>query len=219
MSDYRSPVFWDSEAAELYGNTAAVILRIFQAAGMQAAAALPLWAQTLTSWDVFNEAAIRYLRWYRLNTVPQITDYMRDKAVEAIDDWIRSGARLDVLIAELEPIFGTIRAGRIAVTEVTRTYAQGNLSAWRASGVVTEKRWYTARDELVCPYCGNLHGQTVSIEGDFSVPLDKLPPQIASKLSGPLLYQSPPAHVNCRCYLQPVVSEIAFEKALEGILA
>jgi hypothetical protein len=218
MTDYRDPQFWIDEAGELYDNTAAVVLRVYQAGGMYAARQLPLWSQVLTSWEAFNRSAIEYLRWYRLNTVPQINDTTRRLAVDAIEEWIRSGARFQNLIGMLEPIFGETRAERIAVTEVTRTFAQGNISAWKATGVVTEKVWRTARDELVCPFCGNLDGQTVSIDADFNIPLDRLPPEIAKKLSGPLLYQSPPAHPNCRCYLAPVVSLASFEREIEGAL-
>ena len=220
MTDVYDPSFWADEAAAMYGETAAVILRIFQAGGIQGAAKMPLWAQPLTSWDAFNRAAIQYLRFYRLDTVPKITETTRRAAIEAIEEWMQSGAKLDNLIGMLEPIFmDPIRAERIAVTEVTRTYAQGNLAAWKASGVVTEKKWQTARDELVCPYCGNLHGQTVGIETDFNIPLDRLPPEIARKLAGPLLYQSPPAHPNCRCWVLPVVSIAALDRELEDILS
>ena len=49
------------------------------------------------------------------------------------------------------------RSGRIvAVTEVTRAYAAGNVMAWKASGVVDGKIWQTAVDERVCPVCGKL---------------------------------------------------------------
>jgi len=94
-----------------------------------------------------------------------------------MSDWIESGEHLDVLKKDLEPMFGKVRAALIASTEVTRAYVEGNLKAWKASGLVerdpterapkhprcrctidVEERepgvwhwvWLTAQDELVC---------------------------------------------------------------------
>lgn len=96
-------------------------------------------------------------------------------------EWMRSGEHLSDLTAKLAPIFGETRAELIASTEVTRAYAEGNLTAWEAAGfnrrpVMSEIPpahgrcrcwitldpaegggynyvWNTAMDDRVCPIC------------------------------------------------------------------
>ena len=87
----------------------------------------------------------------------------------------------------LIPLFGEKRADLIASTEVTRAYAEGNLTAWKETGFTEGKEWVTANDELVCPLCGPLDGEVVPINGDFS--------------DGT---HAPPRHPRCRCGVSPV---------------
>ena len=110
---------------------------------------------------------------------------------------IRSGSPLSALEAALAPLFGDARARRIAVTEVTRLFARGNQMAWEETGFVNMVKWNTAEDELVCPVCRPLDGTMIGI-GDIDA--------------------MPPAHVNCRCYITPIVDNKAFEKVLDDIL-
>ena len=82
------------------------------------------------------------------------------------------------------------RAYRIARTEVTRTYAQAEIEAGRAvqaeyPEAYIVKRWFTKRDEFVCPVCGPLHNSVVKLEEEFIPGVFK-----------------PPAHVGCRCWFQ-----------------
>jgi uncharacterized protein with gpF-like domain len=213
--------FWSDEERELYDATAEILVRIYYAGGMAGVAELPEWMQTQVEWEPFNQAAIDYLKAYRLGIVDGILETTRSQAVDAIDTWIRSGQRLESLIATLEPLFGAARAQRIGVTEVTRAFAAGNQAAWKLTGFVTEKRWMTAHDELVCPYCGSLAGEVVGIDNNFRVPLDKLPKKVREKLEKlgeQLEYIHPPAHVNCRCWIQPVVSAEALRQQVRDIL-
>ena len=81
------------------------------------------------------------------------------------------------------------RARMIAVTEITRSYAEGQRIAGDAlaesfPGVPVVKTWWTNRDDRVCPVCGPLHGQTVDINNSFS--------------SGAI---KPPVHPGCRCWI------------------
>ena len=80
------------------------------------------------------------------------------------------------------------RARQLAVTEVTRAFAEGNMAAWRAAGVIEKRRWNTNNDELVCPVCGPLAGQVRGLDDEFG---DGIP--------------LPPAHPRCRCWITPVV--------------
>lgn len=134
-----------------------------------------------------NQAVAEWAGRYSYELVRGVTDTTRQTLQQAVADWARSGQPLDDLIKRLEPTFGPTRARMIAVTEVTRAYARGNRETWSASGVVSGIRWNTARDELVCPICEPLDGREDVLDGDFGG-------------NGP-----PPAHVNCRCWLTPVV--------------
>lgn len=214
--DPRQQSFWDEEALRLINELSPLVLRMLLAGAQQGESILPPELRVLIDWDVFNEQAIEYLRGYDYNLIQGITDTTRKQTVKAIDawlkeqdpeqwqrggqeigEWIKSGKRLDALVSKLEPIFSADRAKRIAVTEVTRVYAEGNTKAWQATGMVQARKWQTARDERVCPICGPLHNTIADLGMPFyadGVPLD-----------------NPPAHPRCRCYIIPVVSrEVRF---------
>ena len=116
---------------------------------------------------------------------------------EAMASWIQSGDPLSALENTLGPIFGTVRAQMIAATEITRIFAEANSKAWSSTGFVNKVQWQTARDERVCPICGPKAGQLYDV-GD----------------SG----NRPPAHIRCRCWLQPVVDVEAVGAQVERIL-
>ena len=139
-------------------------------------------------WALINVAAREWAERYTFELVRGITDTSQRLLSEALPNFIESGEPLDALIDILEPSFGKTRAEMIAVTEVTRSFAQGNLTAWQASEVVDGKRWMTVEDERVCPICEPLDNQVVPLIELFDSQFD-----------------TPPAHVRCRCWIQPVV--------------
>jgi SPP1 gp7 family putative phage head morphogenesis protein len=135
-------------------------------------------------WGLVNQAALKWAQTYSFELVSGITDTSQKYVSDALTGWIQSGAPLDDLITKLEPMFGPVRAEMIGVTEATRSFASGNQIAWKESGVVDAQTWMTAEDELVCPICSEFDGNVYSLDDSE---------------------HTPPAHVNCRCYLQPVV--------------
>jgi SPP1 gp7 family putative phage head morphogenesis protein len=212
-----SEPWWNEQADDLYKGTARILFDIFYAGGYVGERLLPKSVRVLLDWDLFNQAAVDYLEIYRLETVTGITEVTQRRAIDAVQQWIKSGEPLPSLTKKLDPLFGASRANRIAVTEVTRTYAAGNISAWKTTGLVSAKTWNTANDERVCPICGPLHGQVVNLESNFSLDQLALPPEMA--LSGnEYIYFHPPAHPNCRCWLKPVVSEVSLRDSIRGIL-
>jgi len=84
------------------------------------------------------------------------------------------------------------RARSIAASETTRILARAQKFMWRLGvklGVldpnVAEVEWLTERDNLVCPICLPLDGETITL-GEY--------------LNGG--FDEPPLHVNCRCRLR-----------------
>ena len=215
MADIHQPSFWSDASDELNAKTARTLFEIFFRGGAVGARLLPPSLRVLLDWDVFNQAAVDYLRLYKLNTVPGITQTLQEQSVKRIQDWIQSGEPLPALKQRLEPLFGKLRASRIAVTEVTRTYAAGNISAWTATGIVSAKKWQTVFDERVCPICGPLHNKIVVLNENFV--LEDIPADWGNP--DEFIYYQPPAHVNCRCYLLPVVSREAVSQQRKARLA
>jgi SPP1 gp7 family putative phage head morphogenesis protein len=141
------------------------------------------------NWELVNEAARDWLRTYTFNLVRGIDDTTARGLRRAIDDFVQSPSMtVNELGRQISPLFGVDRADMIAITEVTRSFAAGNLEAWRGSGVIEQKRWNTARDELVCPICAPLNGRIVGMDDNFGN------------------VDAPPAHPRCRCWLTPVVT-------------
>ncbi len=139
-------------------------------------------------WTMAHVPARDWATQYTDQLLQQLVGPTEQGVGQAIARWIDNGESLDMLKQDLLAFFGPARAERIAVTEVTRAYARGATEAYRASGVVNEREWLTAQDELVCPTCGGLSGKRRGLDEAFDVGI-----------------QEPPAHVNCRCALAPVV--------------
>ena len=153
-------------------------------------------AQTATDigfdWTLANTAARERLRRHAFNLY-YAGEYSITAATERqlrgyIDQLIATGGSLRDLELQVAHLFAPERAEMIAVTEVTRAYALGNMAAWEASGVVQKKEWAVARDELVCPYCSPLNGKRVGLDETFDG-----------------VVYNPPLHPRCRCFLRPVV--------------
>lgn len=196
--DPRNPAFWADMSDGLWTAIGETMLSIYLKGAEGGVDGLPKDVQVLADATTVNANALRFLEEYRGKWVEEMTRTTREQTLKIFEDWIVSGQPLPVLVEALDPIFGKGRAETIAVTETTRIFAQGNQSVWEESGLVEEAIWMTGQDDLVCPVCSELQGTHVGI-GDMDA--------------------SPPAHVNCRCYLQPVVSEDALARKLDEILA
>jgi hypothetical protein len=98
----------------------------------------------------------------------------------------------------------TLRAEMIARSETIRSENAGSVAAYQAAGVA-QVQWWTALDERVCSFCGEIHGRTwptgdpLFQKGDVMTAGDQ-------RLN--LNYEDvvhPPLHVFCRCTVLPVV--------------
>lgn len=147
-------------------------------------------------WELANNAATDWARQYSAELVRGITNTTRDRIRSEVAYYTQNQQTIGQLGKRLEGVFSPQRANMIAVTEVTRSYSEGNQTAWKESGVVEGKEWNTNNDELVCPICGPLDGQVVRIGDTFEGGFD-----------------GPPAHPRCRCWVSPVVID---DVGLEG---
>ena len=139
-------------------------------------------------WELANAGAAEWARLYGSNLVNNITGTTLSRLQNEIAGFIENGENMGQLTARLEPLFGPERADLIASTEVTRAFAEGNMTAWRESGIIQRREWRTSNDEIVCLICGPLNGKITGLDEPFPGGVD-----------------SPPAHPRCRCWLVPVV--------------
>jgi SPP1 gp7 family putative phage head morphogenesis protein len=105
------------------------------------------------------------------------------------------------------------RSEMIARSEILRASNMGNLNAYRQSGVVVKHEWLTFFDDRTCPWCENMDGTTVSIEGKFFDIGDSFTvrnPDTGKDVTMDFNYQvieGPPLHPLCRCTTIPVVAK------------
>ena len=136
-----------------------------------------------------NARALQVARTYATEWLRQLDVVSQDAVRQAIETFINvPGTTVGDTIDLLSRQFSQTRAERIAITETTRVFATANdlyaqelLITYPEFDVV--RRWYTNNDDLVCPICGPLEGREVGVNEPFALGVE-----------------SPPAHVNCRCW-------------------
>lgn len=196
MPNIYQQSFWDDEAGDAWDDVAETLIEIYFSGLDGGVNALPPDLRVFVDWDLVNVNALDFAKRYKYDWIKRINDTTRTQTQKAVSDWIQSGAPLPALERALEPVFGPVRAAMIASTEVTRVFSEANRAAFESTGLVDQVRWNTAQDDLVCPICAPRDG--------------KLYPVGATS-------EAPPAHVRCRCWVQPVVSNKALEKKLDAI--
>lgn len=190
--------YWQIEGDFLDEAIAQIVLEALISGMSGGLAALPPEYQGLYDLDGLNAAALDYVKRYKSKIVDEINRKTQRDVRRIYEEWILSGKPLQDLENKLLTlnIFSKERAKRIAVTEITRIFADGNSLAWQQAGYVEMVKWQTARDERVCPICVPLAGK--------EIPLNEL---------------RPPAHVRCRCWLIPVINpELVQQKIRNALL-
>jgi HK97 family phage portal protein len=125
----------------------------------------------------------------------------------ALAEGITAGETTNELETRVRGVFGnasTMRANRIARSEVARAQGFADVQAWTQSGVVTGKEWFTAEDSTVCPWCGEMDGIKTDLQETF---YDKGDTFTVDDKVLKLDYEDiehPPLHNNCRCVLIPI---------------
>lgn len=219
MATLDSSEFWQPYLPQLRREFSELTMDILIAGGEAGAGVVP-GGSVFVDWDVFNKDALTWLDMYLgAGGIPGLTqegaypwawalnESTRRGVAGEIDRWVRNGAPLPELELRLRSFFDDKRAHRIAVTEVTRIYAGGNVMAWRSSGVVDGKVWRTAVDDRVCPICSKMHNKMVELNRgwEFSAAMLAANPALKKALRAPISIVVPPAHILCRCWLAPIV--------------
>lgn len=136
-----------------------------------------------------NAEAVKWASKYAYELVKGINDTTRDTLRTVVRSFVDTpGFTLGDIMRELP--FDPVRAQRIAITETTRAFAEGEMMAGRElqkqfPDVRIIKIWFTNNDDIVCDICAPLDGKEVAIDDMFE---------------GDINY--PPAHVNCRCWIE-----------------
>jgi len=135
-------------------------------------------------WTLAAERASDWAAEYAGGLVRNIADTTQRVIQKQVARYIEEpGRTIGDLRRALEPYFGRQRAEAIAVTEVTRAFAEGErlvAQEAQAQGMRLEPVWHTNRDSLVCNVCAPNDGKRQS-EG-WTVGW-------------------PPAHPRCRCWV------------------
>lgn len=121
----------------------------------------------------------------------QIDESTREMLNAKVAQALEEGWSNDQLAEEIEAdhAFSPERAEMIARTETAFADVAGNMDAYRASGVVAEKKWITGAE--CCDDCQELDGMVVALDEDF--------PNGGG--------DGPPLHPNCRCDVVPIVAD------------
>ncbi len=189
--------FWDEQRQLLFEIVYPDVLQAIEDGLVEAADMLS--AEVGLDWGLLNAWAADYAKTYTYELVHDITDSTMAVLREKVNSWVASGVPLDDMIKELAAtgLYDDYRAFMIATTEITRAFGEGNIEAWKQSGIVKQVQWMTANDEVVCDICGVLDGNIIDL-GDAGFEGYSSDPEELN------MVECPPAHVNCRCWLRPI---------------
>jgi len=171
--------FWGEVGLEMQDIVGAELYSVALNSAQRLGSQLPL----TYNWELVNNRALEFINNYWYREVGYITGTSRQTVQDSLTAFYEQGLTRQELEDRLVK-FGDIRAEQIAVTEVTRASAEGEraiVDELAVEGVTMVEVWMTNEDEKVCDICGDRDGKE---EGD-----------------GWGREDGPPAHVNCRCWV------------------
>jgi len=136
---------------------------------------------------LINKEAYNWALNYSGKLIKEISETTRQIVREAVSDFIATpGMTIGDVMQRMH--LDPQRSQTISVTEITRSYAQGNQIAGEVMkeqfpDVAVVKVWFTNNDDLVCEICGPLNGEEIGLDESWESD------------DGPI--DNPPAHVNC----------------------
>jgi len=107
-------------------------------------------------------------------------------------------AEMSELIFDNIPNISKTRADMIARNELANAVNVIEYETFKRNNV-KQKRWVTALDDRVCPFCEPLHNTIISLDNKFNSSVEN---KSGKTTTYSVTY--PPLHVNCRCYLEEV---------------
>lgn len=147
--------------------------------------------------DKTNQRAIDYAKKRAADLVTDIEDSTRDMLRGLVTEAMTDNWTNQELADKIEAMgaFAPSRALTIARTEIAAADVNGNMAAYRASGVVSGKYWIKGSEHGEEDECDdNADDGVIDIDDNFSSGDD-----------------APPAHPNCVCDVIPVVQDDASE--------
>jgi len=138
-----------------------------------------------------NKLAVEWAEHRAAELVTKISEATRDYLRADVAQAVQEGWSSQQLSRALEENYGfsAVRSDMIARTEIAAADVQGNLTAYKASGVVTGKEWLRGSEMYPCAVCNrNAAAGVIGLQEAF-----------------PSGDQGPPAHPHCVCDVLPVV--------------
>lgn len=151
-------------------------------------------------WALINQSAIDWAARYGFSLVGGVNDTSKQALQRAITAYYERGQTIGELEQALQSIYGPIRAEAIAVTEITRASAEGEVAVGEElarQGVEMIARWQTNNDEIVhqCPICWPLHNRKADGYSGTRRPY-WVHPKTGKRYDPP-----PSTHPRCRCWI------------------
>ena len=177
--------------------------------GISGAAMLPTTDEAF-GFEFANPEVSRYVDRATTKLATGVNETTTMRVRDVIGQSLERGATIDEIAAEVTTRTGIdgARAEMIARTESAKAYVQGQVEAWKQSGVVVGKRWLLAPD--ACEFCRAVAREystkTVALGDSFYPQGHVLQGVSGGSLS--LDYESidgAPLHPGCRCDVVPVI--------------
>ena len=172
--------FWNVETEEMWTTIQEILIAMAYVSAQTTVETVGIGVDL----GLVAESALDWAQGYSFELIKGINATTQRAVSKAVQQFIETpGMQQKDLIGMLDPLFGPARAQSIAVTEVTRAYAEGagiaKTEIERLSGLQMTHIWNTNNDALVCGICEPLN-QTKQ---------------------GAAWWEFPPAHPNCRCWI------------------
>ena len=169
------------------------LIRLLSGAALHGVAIFEELIKIGMDYTLVNAKAAEWARKYAGDLIKDIDHTTRDVLRNAISAFVETPGFTIRDVMDMLP-FSEERSMSIAVTEITRSYAEANLIAGQElkrefPDVKIIKMWRTNQDDLVCLICAPLDGMEVEIDEGFST-------EEGEGVDGP------PIHPNDRCWLE-----------------
>jgi SPP1 gp7 family putative phage head morphogenesis protein len=175
------PLFWAEQKRLMIERMQPIFLELFLTGSAMGANQKPVAEKAAMPWDfdAVNTAAAEIIGRYSDQWWEYVNETDRNLLREALLTAEREGYGVEWVMQEIEPLFGEVRAQRIAVSETTNLMGMGAQETYRQAGF-QQWEWRTVRDSDVDPICRALDKQRFPNSREFQR-----------------------AHVGCRCWPVP----------------